>query len=177
MKRPEVFSSLYSLSACCLMTNPVPQAQANRGDGARGAAPPAEGARGQAARGNLSFAFAAAWSPNPKNPPDYFDLPVKDGQPQPSIVAKWYANAGLAMVDQYIPSLKNIRAMAGDVGLQDNLLSTNRQMAEALNGYGLNYKFETYEGDHSNRIAERVEMKVLPFFSENLNFAGPQRRQ
>jgi hypothetical protein len=63
------------------------------------------------------------------------------------------------------------------VGLQDNLLSTNQQMAQALNGYALNYKFETYEGDHTNKIAERVEMKVLPFFSENLNFVEPQGRR
>jgi hypothetical protein len=81
------------------------------------------------------------------------------------------------MVDQYILNLKKIRAMAGDVGLQDNLLSTNKQMAQVLNGYGLDYKFETYEGDHTNRIAERVETKVLPFFSEKLNFVGPQRRR
>ena len=186
MKRPDVFSSLYNLSACCLLNNPVPQPQANRGagnrgegnrgDGARGAGAQGQAARGQAPRGNVNFALAAAWSPNPNNPPDYFDLPVKDGQAQPSIVAKWYANAPLAMVDQYIPSLKKYRAIAGDVGLQDTLLSSNKQMEEALLRYGVNYKFETYEGDHSNRIAERVEVKVLPFFSENLNFVAPQRR-
>jgi hypothetical protein len=123
----------------------------------------------------LTAAFAAAWSPNPTNAPDYFDLPVKDGQPQPLIVAKWYANSALAMVDQYIPTLKQYRAIAGDVGLQDNLVTTNRQFAQTLNGYGLNYKFETYEGDHNNRIPERVEIKLLPFFSENLNFTAPKR--
>jgi enterochelin esterase-like enzyme len=179
MKHPDVFSSLYNLSACCLLSNPVPQAQPNRGGntgGARGAETTTEGARGQAPRGNLNYAFAAAWSPNPSNAPDYVDLPVKDGQPQPAIVAKWHANSALAMVDQYIPNLRKYRAIGGDVGLQDNLLSTNQQMAQTLNAYGLNYKFETYEGDHTNRIADRVEMKLLPFFSQNLNFAAPKRR-
>jgi len=187
MKRPDVFSSLYNLSACCLLNNPVPQPQANRGDGnrgeansgngARGAGTRGEGARGgQAARGNVNSALAAAWSPNPNNPPEYFDLPVKDGQAQPAIVAKWYANAPLAMVDQYIPNLKKYRAIGGDVGLQDTLLATNKQLQEALVRYGVNYKFETYEGDHTNRIAERIEMKVLPFFSEYLNFVAPSRR-
>jgi hypothetical protein len=56
------------------------------------------------------------------------------------------------------------------------LLSTNKQMEESLLRSGVNYKFETYEGDHSNRIPERIEMKVFPFFSENLSFAVPQRR-
>src|SRR5262245_46118679 len=51
MKRPDVFGSLYIMSACCLMNNPFP-AGGNRG-GARGAA--TEGARGatpEAARGD-----------------------------------------------------------------------------------------------------------------------------
>jgi hypothetical protein len=42
------------------------------------------------------FASAAAWSPNPKNPPFFFDLPTKDGQVRNGIMAKWAANAPLA---------------------------------------------------------------------------------
>ena len=53
-----------------------------------------------ARRSNL--ASAAAWSPNPNNPPLYLDLPVKDGKVRPDIVAKWAANAPLAMVEQYV---------------------------------------------------------------------------
>jgi len=30
------------------------------------------------------------------------------------------------------------------------------------------HKFETYEGDHGNRITPRFAAKVLPFVSENL---------
>ena len=37
------------------------------------------------------------------------------------------------------------------------------------------HTFETYEGDHSNRIPQRLEEKVLPFFSNNLSFE--QRRE
>jgi len=47
------------------------------------------------------LATAAAWSPNPNNPPLYLDLPTKDGAPQPDILAKWAANSPLAFVDQY----------------------------------------------------------------------------
>jgi molybdopterin synthase sulfur carrier subunit len=40
---------------------------------------------------------------------------------------------------------------------------------QALSGGGayLTRMFEIYEGNHSNRIAERVEAKVLPFFWKN----------
>jgi len=50
MKRPDVFSSLYIMSACCLMNTPFP-ANGNRGAGARGEGPRGEGARGEGARG------------------------------------------------------------------------------------------------------------------------------
>jgi S-formylglutathione hydrolase len=166
MKRPDVFSSMYNMSACCLISDPVPQPQAARGQGGRGANPLL----------NTNLARAAAWSPNPKNPPDYYDLPIKDGKPQPLIIGKWYANMPLVMVDQYVPNLKKYRALAGDVGLQDTLLNTNRQLSDALSDSGVAYKFETYEGDHTNRIPERLETKVFPFFSENLSFTASKKK-
>ena len=49
---------------------------------------------------NALSAQAAAWAPNPKNPPEFFDLPTKDGEIQPLIAAKWPANSPLVMVDQ-----------------------------------------------------------------------------
>ena len=39
-----------------------------------------------------------------------------------------------------------------------------------LSGYGISHDFEIYEGDHVSRIDERLEQKVLPFFSEHLDF-------
>jgi len=35
--------------------------------------------------------------------------------------------------------------------------------------------FETYEGNHTNKIPERIETKVLPFFSKNLASKKPAR--
>ncbi|HEY2381899.1 MAG TPA: alpha/beta hydrolase-fold protein [Terriglobia bacterium] len=189
MKRPDVFSSLYILSACCLMNNPGGggnRGAAPRGDGARGATPrvetPAAGAnRGAAPRGgagnrggggfaNVQFAEAAAWSPNPGNPPNYYDLPTKDGQPQPLIVAKWVANSPLAMLDQYVGNLKKFHAIAGDVGTSDSLMASNKQLEEAFTNFGIHHKFETYDGDHTNHVKDRIEMSVLPFFSQSLIF-------
>jgi S-formylglutathione hydrolase len=37
------------------------------------------------------------------------------------------------------------------------------------------HTFETYEGDHNNRIPQRLEEKVLPFFSNALAFDQPKR--
>jgi enterochelin esterase-like enzyme len=72
------------------------------------------------------------------------------------------------MVDQYVPSLKEYRAIAMDVGTMDPFLITNTQLDQALTRLGVAHKFETYEGDHGNRITTRFAAKVLPFFSETL---------
>jgi S-formylglutathione hydrolase FrmB len=95
-------------------------------------------------------------------------LPVDDGTVHPEIVAKWIANSPLAFVDQYVSNLKKYRAIMMDVGLQDNLLATNKLMDQSLTRLGVVHTFETYEGNHGNRVKERFETKVLPFFSENL---------
>jgi hypothetical protein len=117
-------------------------------------------------------ALAAAFSPNPKNPPDYFDNPIKDGEPQPLIVAKWAANSPLVMIDQYVTNLKKYHAIMAEVGLQDGLAASNKQMDQILTDFGVTHTFETYEGDHTNRVVERIEQKVLPFFSKNLSMSG-----
>jgi S-formylglutathione hydrolase FrmB len=177
MKHPEVFSALYSMSACCLMNNPAQQAAAGtrgRGDAsptqanpARGAAPAGRG-QGGGALANALSAQAAAWAPNPMNPPKYFDLPTKDGEVQPLIAAKWVANSPLVMVDQYVPSLKRYRAIAVDVGDKDPLGASNLDLDKALTRLGISHSFEQYEGDHGNRVAVRFVSHLLPFFSKQL---------
>jgi enterochelin esterase-like enzyme len=174
MKQPSVFSSLYAMSSCCLMNNP------SQGRGAAPATEPAQAGndapRGQGAgrggRGgglaNALSAQAAAWAPNPMNPPQYFDLPTKDGVVQPLIAAKWIANSPLVMVDQYVPSLKQYRAIAMDVGTEDTLGAANKDLDQALTRLGIGHTFELYEGNHTNRVRERFEKKVIPFFSQYL---------
>ena len=104
MKHPEVFSVLYASSSCCLMNNPQPgqgrgPAPATRpaaeGTDTGQARPPAAG-RG-AVFAKVQSAQVAAWAPNPMNPPQYFDLPIKDGQMQPLIAAKYAANSPLVI--------------------------------------------------------------------------------
>jgi S-formylglutathione hydrolase FrmB len=173
MKRPDVFSSLYILSACCLTAqmNPRPEAMA-ASEAIRTRADAEEAGRGRGFGPSTSLAFAAAWSPNPDNPPLYLDLPVKDGKVRPEIVAKWAANAPLAMLDQYVPSLKAYHAIAIDVGTKDGLLASNKELEQAMTQFGIMHVYEEYDGDHTNRIADRIETRVLPFFSNNLSFSA-----
>ena len=175
MKQGHAFGALYAMSSCCLMNDPAAGrgGAAGRGDAGRGAAPQGRGAgQGAPARGggmaNALSAQAAAWAPNPKNPPEFFDVPTKDGEIEPLVAAKWVANSPLVFVDQYVPSLRSMRAIALDVGDKDPFVTTNRQLADALTRLDVPHTIEVYEGDHGNRIRERFEMNVLPFFSRHL---------
>lgn len=118
----------------------------------------------------VQFATAAAWAPDPKNPPLYFDLPTKDGVPQPEIVARLTANAPLAFVDQYIGNLKQYRAISMDVGDQDGLRFDAIKLHDIFDKYGLVNTFEVYSGTHTSAVADRFQNHVLPFFSKSLCF-------
>jgi len=169
MKHPDVFAALYLMSSCCLnasLTFDPGRMAPSEAIKTREAAE--EAARGRGFGPSTLLAEAAAWSPNPKNPPLYFDLPVKDGQPQPDVIAKWAANAPLAMVSQYVPNLKKYRAIAIEIGTKDGLYRTNKELDAMLTGFGVTHAYDEYDGDHTNRVRERIENNALPFFSNNL---------
>ena len=164
MKRPEVFGAIYAMSACCLM-NQAPSQEAVEQDMARAANGPPDGS----GFANARFAQAAAWAPDPANPPYYIDWPYKDGELQPIVAAKWLANSPLVMIDQYLPSMKSFSGIFIDVGDQDSLMATNKQLSESLDRLGVAHGFEIYEGNHVNRVGQRFRENVLPFFSEHLD--------
>jgi enterochelin esterase-like enzyme len=168
-KHPDVFGRLYIMSPCCLSARePGPNAADLEKAVASLKAPADSASLPFITRAQL--ASAAAWSPNPKNPPLFLDLPTKDGAPQPAILAKWAANAPLDFVDQYIVNLKQYRAIALDVGDQDSLRVDTGKLHEALDNYGIPNKFEIYSGTHTSAVADRIQNHVLPFFSESLCF-------
>jgi enterochelin esterase-like enzyme len=166
MKYPEVFRSLYAMSPCCMGASLQPSADAM----AKAAKVLTDEDLQKADFGTKAMlASAAAWSPNPKNPPRYFDLPVKDGQPDPDVIARWVANAPLAMATQYIPALKRYDGIVIDAGDRDvGIAQTVRQLDRILSDFGVSHEATIYEGDHVSAIDARITAKVLPFFSARL---------
>lgn len=167
MKHSDVFGSLYIMSPCCMSARPAgpvnPELEKKL-----------ESVKTAEDSAKLSFferaqlATAAAWSPDPKNPPMYFDLPFKNGEVQPDILAKWAANAPLAFIDQYIGNLKQYRAISIDVGDQDGLRVDTAKLHEVLDNYGIANNFEIYHGTHTSAVADRFQNHVMPFFSKSL---------
>jgi enterochelin esterase-like enzyme len=177
MKHADVFGSLYIMSPCCLSPRgggrgaPGPNAAANE-EALAAVKTPADSAKlpfGLRAQ----LASAAAWSPNPTNPPLYLDLPIGD-QAQ-AVFAKWAANAPLAFIDQYVPGLKRYRAIAIDVGDQDGLRVDAGKLHDAMDQYGIANTFEVYPGTHTSDVAVRFQEYVMPFFSRTLSFEAAKR--
>ena len=174
MKHPELYGVVYGLSACCLgwdaaflenkiwseiLSFKTPEDAAKASIGAR-----------------LAFARSAAWSSNPAKAPLFFDTLFTNEEGALKMVndvfARWSANMPVAMTDQYRPNLLRLRAIAFDVGRQDNLLGLNRLLSAAFKRNQIPHTFEEYEGDHTNKIPERVETRMLPFFSRTLEFSN-----
>jgi enterochelin esterase-like enzyme len=167
MKHPDVFGSVYIMSPCCLEARTTARMRPEDEKALEAVKTPEDSAKlGFFLRAQL--ASAAAWSPDPKNPPLYLDLPVKDGEVQPDILAKWAANAPLAFVDQYIGNLKRYTAISMDVGDQDGLRFGAQKLHEILDNYGIENSFEIYHGTHTSAVADRFQNHVIPFFSKNL---------
>lgn len=173
MKHADVFGSLYIMSPCCMSARgaggPAGPAMAEMEKTLAAVKTPEDSAK-------LNFglraqlASAAAWSPNPKNPPLYLDLPTKDGVVQQDVLARWAANAPLAFVDQYIDQLKRYQAISMDVGDKDGLKVDAGKLHDILDRYGIANSFEIYPGTHTSAVADRFQNHVMPFFSNNLCF-------
>jgi S-formylglutathione hydrolase FrmB len=167
MKAPGVFSSIYAMSPCCLGPVMAPEA------GMLASAAKIRSFEEIPAADFMTkamLASAAAWSPNPRKPPLYIDLPMPGEPSTPEVLAEWNANSPVAMLHQYLPALKSYRAIAIDSGDQDPFIRpTVTRMHELLDGYSIKHEYEIYPGDHVNHIEERLTQKVLPFFGRHLD--------
>lgn len=169
MKHADTFGAVYIMSPCCLAPRGAGPVNPANEKALEAVKTPDDSAK-------LPFmlraqlASAAAWSPNPRNPPMYLDLPTKDGVVQQDVIAKWAANAPLAFLDQYAGDLRRYKAIAIDVGDQDGLRAGAGRLHEMLDSYGIAHAFEVYKGTHTSGVAVRFQRYVLPFFSKNLCF-------
>jgi len=167
MKHSDVFGSLYIMSPCCMSARGAGPVNPENEKTLAAVKTPEDSAKLPFGL-RTQLASAAAWSPNPKNPPLYLDLPVKDGAVQQDVLAKWAANAPLEFVDQYIGNLRQYGAIAIDVGDQDGLRAGAAKLHDILDSYGVANTFEVYQGTHTSAVAVRFQNFVLPFFGKNL---------
>jgi len=164
MSYPEVFAGIYAQNACCISprTETLESAQAM-------AAVPFDKVDAAGFGMRAGLASAVAWAPNPQNPPYYVDFPVRDGAVDPLVIAKWANNSPVAMVPAHVSALRSFRAIGHDVGDKDTLLADDTMMHDELDRFGIKHDWAVYDGDHTNRIGQRFDEVVLPFFARILD--------
>jgi len=185
MKHPDVFGAVYALSPCCLgiegdfaSDNPAWLKTLQLRSKEELDAPP----KSLAEFYRTAFvALAAAFSPNPSRPPFFVDFPYqeRDGhvEKNEAVFAKWRSKMPVYMVEENKGNLLKLRGIFIDYG-QNEEFSHIRiaipQFSKALSEHGIPHVFEMYEGgNHGSKIRQRLETRLLPFFSEKLDFKSP----
>jgi enterochelin esterase-like enzyme len=166
MSYPQVFDSIWAQSACCVSprTETVESATAMSAVKIDGVDQSGFGMR-------AGLASMTAWSPNPKNPPFYADFPLKDGKIDQSVIDRWRANSPLAMVATHLEALQSFDAIGADVGDKDGLIRDDTLIHQELEGFGIEHEWAVYPGTHTDKIGQRFDEVVLPFFAEHLDKA------
>lgn len=177
MKHPDVFGAAYSLSPCCMgfegdlsSDNPVwtKAAKVN--------------SRDLFAKEPASFedffsiamvAISAAFSPNKEKAPMYADFPFIERQGalvrnEPSY-SNYRSKMPLYLIEQYRANLSKLRGISIDVGEFDEFTHIRKGTAlisAELSQREIPHSYEIYKnGTHGNKIRERFNKKVIPFFS------------
>lgn len=184
MKHPDVFSTVYALSPCCLGI-----------EGDNSSENPAWMKTVRVTSKDLfkdkpgSFedfyqiafvAMAAAFSPNPARSPLYVDFPYQEREGRlernESVYARWRAKMPLYNVEENKQNLLQLRGLFIDVGEKEefsHIRLTTQQFSRALAERNIPHIFEIYAGGtHGSKIRERVETRLLQFFSEKLDPAS-----
>jgi len=118
---------------------------------------------------NVLYARAAAFSPNPDNPPYYVDLPLR--YPEKTVAkdvwAKWLDQDMVSQIERHGQNLKNADIFI-DIGTGPVTFMAEvhdiKYLLKALDKKDLTYTFVESPGDHLSHLRER-SAEVLKFLS------------
>lgn len=125
----------------------------------------------------FSYAYGAAFSPNPQAGIPYIDYPYSRNDSTivlDSSKMQNYINGfgGLAeKVRLYRDDLLRLKGLTIDIGANDFyrwIVNGSRYFAHLLEAAGIPHSLIEHDGNHEDRLRERVENHLLPFFSELL---------
>jgi S-formylglutathione hydrolase FrmB len=109
----------------------------------------------------MTYAYAAAYSPNPDNPPFFVDLPVAwpSGEVIQDVWDRWLS---CDPVENYRDRLDSLRRLSGillDAGVRDNyeLQWGHRVLSHRLTEAGIAHKMTENPGNHGGRAEERLQ--------------------
>lgn len=112
-----------------------------------------------------AYAKAAAFSPNPKHPPLFLDLPFDGSMPnaEDPVWKHWVEDDPLSLVPRYQQALRSMRLLYLDHGDQEKGLGTE-DFDRALVQYDLDHVHHTFAGGHNDDLAGR-HLRMLRHFA------------
>ena len=171
-RNSRTFSAVYALSPCCLM----PDLPADSLWRIRGRVALKAEAAGQVTSNfnvNIVTALGAIYTPAKSKAPLFVRFPWEG--PSAAVVdsiAKFWRDTPLELISRTAPETLRSVQWAFDAGDRDAFpdipfaaASLDRILARKL----VPHTFEIFRGTHGDRIRERIETRLLPFFSRSLS--------
>jgi enterochelin esterase-like enzyme len=118
----------------------------------------------------VGVAQAAAFTPNPEKPPFFVDFPCDaDGNVIDAVYDTWKNHDPCSLARTHRQTLIK-QHFYFDCGFNDSegLVAMNRYFVSQLQSARIPFIYEEYDGDHANRVKQRLATRVLPFFSRVL---------
>ncbi len=114
-----------------------------------------------------AYAKAAAFSPNPKKPPFFLDLPFESSgaDEEDPVWQLWWDDDPLSMVARHKKSLRGLDLIYFDHGDNETALGTEDFDRELVR-YGVSHIHHLFRGDHSDRLPERFA-RMLRFLDND----------
>jgi enterochelin esterase family protein len=108
-------------------------------------------------------AMAACYSPNPKAPPAYCDLPfdLETGALREDVLERWRAFDPIQMVERHADALRRLRLLFLDCGTDDEFFLElgARQMSAKLKALGVAHEYEEFPDGHMG-ISYRYDVSL-----------------
>lgn len=176
-KHADVFSYVYGMSPCCeaLIADigPSNPAWSHLGD-----VKSADELPKLLEREFLLVVFVAmdaAFAPDPANRPLLGDPPFsrtgKQVLPDPVVLAKFQSKLLATAVPSLLPEIRKLKGIYIDYGAEDEFSHIPlgvQMLSSRLSELGVPHILEVYEGTHGDHVLERIDLRVLPWFSKAL---------
>ena len=171
MKNPDIYSAVYGLSSANLVSEKVVLGTMYNYLVFAACVTDSAQFGGLPWQVQVMIAAGAAFSPNVDPHPFYCDLPVDcPGNLIDTTWQKWLDYDPYSMIDTY---KNNLLQYNGNIRFDCGWYDTDQYIANcefdtALTEKNIGHSFFPYDGDHSNKIQERIRWAVIPFFAETL---------
>lgn len=178
MTRPDLFSVVWAMSPCCLS---VVDDLSFGNDAWRRAIRFETPEDLQTAMQSRDFypvaviGLLTAFSPDPESPPFHVEFPFELVRGETVLIDEvndaYLDRFPVRQVDEYREAMRGLRGLGIGVGLGDQFLhipTGTMEFSQALGEQRIPHLLDVYDGDHRQRVPERLETVVLPWVGERL---------